>query len=220
MHHKLSTWADRDVQAVAGSGDFSNLEQPESFVESLKRAAQADAPARLEFGPRIIAYSLLFKLSANGWGEPDERGPALRQLARDEHFRKAVTEAIDRRKLGESLVKGPFTTIYPGGLLSGASFCDKASTVYYPYDLTEAKQELAKAGVVDASGKGGVNFRKGLANGDKIAVTLLTNAGYQTAKTLAEGVPTAMQALGIRSSSTPSTACSATRPTTPASSIG
>ena len=198
LHYKISTWADRDVQAVAGSGDFSNLEQPESFVESLKRAAQSDAPARLEFGPRIIAYSLLFNLSANGWGEPDERAQALRQLARDEHFRKAVTMAIDRQKLGESLVKGPFTTVYPGGLLSGTSFYDKASTVYYPYDLSEAKQELAKAGVVDADGKGGVNFPKGLANGDKIAVTLLTNADYQTDKTLAEGVQTAMQALGIR----------------------
>ena len=27
MHYRLSTWGDRDVQAVAGTGDFSNLEQ-------------------------------------------------------------------------------------------------------------------------------------------------------------------------------------------------
>ncbi len=49
LHYKLSTWADRDVQAVAGSGDFSNLEQPESFVESLKRAADPNGagPSRL-----------------------------------------------------------------------------------------------------------------------------------------------------------------------------
>ena len=52
MHYKLSTWADRDVQAVAGTGDFSNLEQPENFVESLKRSAEPDAPARLAFGAR------------------------------------------------------------------------------------------------------------------------------------------------------------------------
>ncbi|MGO7580881.1 ABC transporter substrate-binding protein, partial [Rhizobium ruizarguesonis] len=30
LHYKLSTWADRDVHAVAGSADFSNLEQPEN----------------------------------------------------------------------------------------------------------------------------------------------------------------------------------------------
>ena len=39
MHYRLSTWADRDVQAVAGSGDFSNLEQAESYVEALRRSA-------------------------------------------------------------------------------------------------------------------------------------------------------------------------------------
>ena len=50
LHYKLSTWADRDVQTIAGSADFSNLEQPENFVEALKRAAEETAPARLAFG--------------------------------------------------------------------------------------------------------------------------------------------------------------------------
>ena len=55
-------------------------------------------------------------LSANGWGEPDERGQAIRELNRNVDFRKAVTMALDRQALGDSLVKGPFTAIYPGGL--------------------------------------------------------------------------------------------------------
>ena len=146
LHYKLSTWADRDVQAIAGSGDFSNLEQPENFVESLKRAAQETAPARLAFGPRVIGYNLRMNFSANGWGEPDERAKAVRDLNRNEDFRKAVTMAIDRKKLGESLVKGPFTAIYPGGLSSGTSFYDRQSTIYYPFDLEGAKALLEKAG--------------------------------------------------------------------------
>ena len=56
-------------------------------------------------------------LSANGWGEPDERGQAIRELNRNLDFRKAVSYAIDRQRLGDSLVKGPFTAIYPGGPL-------------------------------------------------------------------------------------------------------
>ncbi|MDE2018102.1 MAG: ABC transporter substrate-binding protein, partial [Hyphomicrobiales bacterium] len=198
MHYKLSTWADRDVQAVAGSGDFSNLEQPESFVEALKRAAAPDAPARLAFGPRIISYSLYMNMSANGWGEPGPRGEAMRTLARDIHFRKAVTMAVDRAKLGQSLVKGPFAEIYPGGLLDGTSFYDRASTVYFPYDLAGAKAELAKAGLKDTTGDGFVNFPANLDGGAKVKVTLLVNGDYQTDKTLAEGVQTAMQALGIQ----------------------
>jgi peptide/nickel transport system substrate-binding protein len=198
LQYKLSTWADRDVQAVAGSGDFSNLEQAESFVEALKHSASADAPARLEFGPRIIGYSLYFNLSANGWGEPDDRGKAVRNLDRNDHFRKAITMAINRQKIGEALVKGPFTAIYPGGLYSGTSFFDKASTVYYPFDIAGAKAELAQAGLKDTDGDGIVNYPKDVLGGKNVEITLLTNADYQTDKSLAEGVVAQMEALGIK----------------------
>ncbi|MHC2220796.1 ABC-type transport system substrate-binding protein [Rhizobium leguminosarum] len=108
LHYKLSTWADRDVQAVAGSADFSNLEQPENFVASLKRAAEKTAPARLAFGPRLIGYNLRMNFSANGWGNPDERGEAIRELNRNEDFRKAVTMALgpqgNRRLAGQGTV--------------------------------------------------------------------------------------------------------------------
>lgn len=137
LTYRLSTWADRDVQAVAGTGDFSNLEQPENFVESLKRAAEDTAPARLEFGPRIIGYSMFPNYSANGWGSPDERGQAVRDLNRNLNFRKAITSAIDRERLGNALVKGPFTAIYPGGLMADAVYYDAASSVYYLRYTTE-----------------------------------------------------------------------------------
>ena len=198
LHYKLSTWADRDVQAVAGAGDLSNLEQPENFVASLKRAAQPDAPARLAFGPRLIGYNLQMNFSANGWGNPDARGQAIRDLNRNEDFRKAVTMALDRKAIGDSLVKGPFTAIYPGGLSSGTSFYDRNSTVYYPFDLAGAKAELAKAGLKDTDGDGIVNFPSGVAGGKDVEITLLVNNDYTTDKSLAEGVVSQMEKLGLR----------------------
>ncbi|MEF0940995.1 ABC transporter substrate-binding protein [Rhizobium sp. BR 362] len=198
LHYKLSTWADRDVQAVAGSGDLSNLEQPENFVASLKRAAQPDAPARLAFGPRLIGYNLQMNFSANGWGNPDPRGQAIRELNRNEDFRKAVTMALDRKAIGDSLVKGPFTAIYPGGLSSGTSFYDRNSTVYYPFDLKGAKELLAKAGLKDTDGDGIVNFPAGTADGKDVEITLLVNNDYTTDKSLAEGVVGQMEKLGLR----------------------
>ncbi|AZO25200.1 ABC transporter substrate-binding protein [Mesorhizobium sp. M1E.F.Ca.ET.045.02.1.1] len=198
LQYKLSTWADRDVQAVAGSGDFSNLEQPENFVASLKRAAEKNAPARLAFGPRLIGYNLRFNFSANGWGNPDERGQALRELNRNEDFRKAVTMAFDRKALGDSLVKGPFTAIYPGGFSSGTSFYDRKSTVYYPFDLEGAKAELAKAGLKDTDGDGFVNFPAGTAGGKNVEIVMLVNNDYTTDKSLAEGVVAQMEKLGLR----------------------
>lgn len=198
LHYKLSTWADRDVQAIAGSADLSNLEQPENFVESLKRAAQDTAPARLAFGPRLIGYNLHMNFSANGWGEPDERAQAVRELNRNEDFRKAVTMAVDRKKLGEALVKGPFTAIYPGGLSSGTSFYDRESTVYYPFDLDSAKALLEKAGLKDTDGNGFVNFPADKAGGQDVEIVLLIDNSYATDRNLAEGIIGQMEKLGLR----------------------
>jgi peptide/nickel transport system substrate-binding protein len=198
LHYKLSTWADRDVQAIAGSGDLSNLEQPENFVESLKRAAETTAPARLAFGARLIGYNLRMNFSANGWGEPDDRAQAVRELNRNPDFRKAITMALDRKKIGDSLVKGPFTAIYPGGLSSGTSFYDRQSTFYYPFDLEGAKALLEKVGLKDTDGNGFVNFPKGTAGGQDVQVVLLSSADYGTDRNLAEGVIGQMEQLGIK----------------------
>ena len=197
LEYKLSTWADRDVQAVAGTGDFSNLEQAESYVEALKRSADPAAPARLAFGARTIGYSLYPNLSGNGWGEPDARAQAVRELNRNTDFRLALTSAIDRQHLGDSLVKGPFTAIYPGGLYAGTAYYDKASTVYYPFDLEAAKALLAQAGLKDTDGNGVLNFPADQAGGQDVSITLLANSDYQTDKSLAEGVIASMEQLGI-----------------------
>lgn len=198
VHYRLSTWADRDVQAVAGSGDFSNLEQPESYVEALRRGSDESAPARLQFGPRTIGYTLQMNLSGNGWGDPDERAQAVRELNRNLDFRKAVTMAIDRQRLGESLVRGPFTAIYPGGLYAGTTYYDKESTVYYPYDIEGANALLDGLGLKDTDGNGVRNFPEGTAGGRDIEITLLANTDYNTDRNLAEGVVNMMQELGLR----------------------
>lgn len=194
MHYRLSTWGDRDVQAVAGTGDFSNLEQAENYVESLKKAADPASPARLAFGPRTIAYTLYPNLSGNGWGEPDARAQAVRELNRNLDFRKAMTYAIDRQRLGESLVKGPFTAIYPGGVVPGTSYYDAASSVYYPFSLDSAKEALAAAGLTDTDGNGFVN----LPGGEDLNVVLLSQSSYATDKNLAEGVVAMMADAGVK----------------------
>ncbi|TGV63725.1 ABC transporter substrate-binding protein, partial [Mesorhizobium sp. M00.F.Ca.ET.158.01.1.1] len=99
---------------------------------------------------------------------------------------------------GDSLVKGPFTAIYPGGLSSGTSFYDRKSTVYYPFDLEGAKAELAKAGLKDTDGDGFVNFPAGTAGGKNVEIVMLVNNDYTTDKSLAEGVVAQMEKLGLR----------------------
>ena len=104
----------------------------------------------------------------------------------------------DLEIVGDSLVKGPFTAIYPGGLYAGTAYYDKASTVYYPYDAETSKMLLANIGLKDTDGNGILNFPAGTANGADVEVTLLANSDYQTDKNLAEGVVASMEKIGIR----------------------
>jgi peptide/nickel transport system substrate-binding protein len=198
LHYRLSTWADRDVQAVAGTGDFSNLEQAENYVEALRRSAEETAPARLAFGPRTIGYTLYPNLSGNGWGNPDERAQAIRELNRNEHFRMGVSQAIDRQRLGESLVKGPFIAQYPGGLYAGTTYYDEASTVFYPYSLESARAHFEMAGLTDTDGDGFLNHPENVLGGANVQMTLLVNGDYETDKNLSEGVVAMLEEVGIQ----------------------
>ncbi len=198
VHYRLSTWADRTVQAVAGTGDFSNMEQPQTYVEALKRSAESDAPARLTFGPRILGYMINMNLSTEGWGEPDERGLAVRELNRTFEFRRAVSQAIDRDAVGQSLVRGPFTATYPGGIYPDSLFYDPESVVYYPYDPATSEALLAEIGLTDTDGDGFVNYTEGPLAGQNVEVTLLVESGRGPERTLAENVVALMEEIGLR----------------------
>jgi peptide/nickel transport system substrate-binding protein len=197
VQYRLSTWQARDIDTAAGLADFSNLSNTENFVEVLKHAADPASPVTFNFGPRTIAYSVYMNLSANGWGQPDARAQAVRELNRNLDFREAVSTAIDRQKLGAALVKGPFTAEFPGGILAASAYYDKASTVYYPPSIETAKAYLGKAGLVDTDDDGIVNWPAGTLNGDNVDIVLVAFAGSNVDTTLAEGVIADLDSVGL-----------------------
>ena len=116
---------------------------PKTTSKALKKArrSRCSGPARLR--PAHHRLFAAFQPSANGWGEPDDRAQAVRELNRN----IGLPQGRDHRcstasAFGESLVKGPFTAIYPGGIYAGTTYYDKDSTVYYPFDLEAARAEL------------------------------------------------------------------------------
>ena len=172
VQYRLSTWEGRDLAAATGASDYAGLDHPELYVELLRRVADPASPARLEFGPRIIAFSILFNLSGNGWGGPDARAQAVRDLNRNRDFRIAVSAALDRSRIGESLVRGPFTMPYPGGLMRDSAYYDDDSTIYYSYDPDASRFHLRRAGLWDTDGNGVVNFPVGVVGGDDVTVVI------------------------------------------------
>ena len=57
---KLSTWEDRTIQTVAGTADYTNMEDPNLYLESLKKVAEPDFPEQpvLERAVAVMARRL------------------------------------------------------------------------------------------------------------------------------------------------------------------
>lgn len=201
VHYRLSTWADRDTQTVAGTGDFSNLEQTENYLDAVRRSAEPSAPARLAFGPRTIGFTLYPNLSGNGWGDPDPRAQAVRLLNRNISFRVALSQSIDRERVGSSLVGRPYTIPYPGGLYAGTSYYDKGSTVFYSYNLESAKALFKSTGLVDTDSNGFFNWPRGSAAGaGDVEIEVSFSGDYLTDTKLAQDVVAMLEEVGIRAS--------------------
>jgi hypothetical protein len=87
-------------------------------------------------------------------GAEDDRERAVRQLNRSLKFRQALSHAVDRKALGQSLVRGPFTQEYAGGLYPEGPLGDADSVVYYGYQPDLARQLLDDLGLRDTDGDG------------------------------------------------------------------
>jgi ABC-type transport system substrate-binding protein len=87
-------------------------------------------------------------------GAEDDRERAVRQLNRSLKFRQALSHAVDRKALGQSLVRVPFTQEYAGGLYPEGPLGDADSVVYYGYQPDLARQLLDDLGLRDTDGDG------------------------------------------------------------------
>ncbi len=198
LHYQLDSWDYIGVRVLSGVADFGGMDQVHTFVEALKRADESSAPSKLRFGPRTAAYQLLLNMSANGWGEPDARGQAVRELNRNLDFRIAVSSSLDRQRIGDALVKGPFTAIYPGGLLPGTPYYDAASTAYYPKSDEAVALHFARAGLEDRDGDGFVNWPPGTLDGGNVEIVFLASNESDLDRAIVEAASEQLNAAGLR----------------------
>ncbi len=196
MRYKLSTWESRTLETMSGSADFSNMENPPIYIETLRKLASPNSPTRAMFGPRNLAFQIQMNMNPT-LSVSDDREAAIRQLNRDLKFRKAISHAIDRKSLGQALVKGPFTAEYAGGLHPETAFYREDDVVYYPYNPSLSKQYLAELGLVDTDGNGVVNFPKEVNNGDDVEIVLNSGNGT-TDGVFNENLVSMMSDIGIK----------------------
>jgi len=192
----------RTLGTLAGSLDHSNLENPGTFIETLKRAAEPDAHFSVEWGPETLGFYLEINQSAT-LGVKDERDKALRGLFRDVRFRRAVSQAIDRNGVAQSLVRGPFLRPWPGGILPGSPYFDRSSVVYYPYSPDTSKKLLAELGFEDTDGNGVLNWTSGPLKGQDLVIALNANEDQQAAVEIGQALVPLLADVGIQANFRP-----------------
>ena len=204
MQFILSTWPDRTVRALAGTGDLSLMETPSIYIEALQRSRDEDFPARLAFGPRSYTWSLNMNF-ATEVGVQSERDRAIRDLNRDLRFRMAISHALDREAMGQSLVRGPFTTPFAGGLAPESTWFDADRVAYYGYDLDAAGALLSDLGFADTDGDGTLNWGSGPLQGENLSISLRYTTNNEVMPALADAVISMLDEVGIEVVASPST---------------
>jgi peptide/nickel transport system substrate-binding protein len=197
VFEKGSTGVGRTLSTLAGTGDHTNLENPDVFVETLKRAQEPDAHFYVEWGPELLSFSLHINQSAT-LGVQDERDTELRKLFRDVRFRRAVSQAIDRDGVAQAIVRGPFLRGWPGGLYPGAGEFDRASVVYYPYSPDTSRKLLAELGFEDTDGNGVLNWTEGALAGEDLVIAMMANEDQQASVVTAEALVPLLADVGIQ----------------------
>ncbi len=192
MTFRLSTWGDRTAQAVAGTGDFSNMEDPGNYVEALKQSQSADSPVKANFGPRVLAWRLTLNFDVAG--AEDDNDAAMRKLFREKDFRLALSHALDRDAISQALARGPFGYPYMGGFASGSPYYDADSTDYHPFDQALSNGLLDGVGATDTDGNGIRNLPGG---GDDIVIPTVLWGDANADRKQLEAVTSQLAEVGI-----------------------
>ena len=194
MVFQLKTWGQRTVDTLAGNADFSNMENVPLYLEAVKESKSDDAQAGLSFSGRTMGYHLSMN-HAIGFGVMDDQMAAIRDLNRNLEFRKAIKHAIDGKAFAKAMSKGPFVSVYAGGIARDSAFFDADATSFFPYNPAGANSILDGLGLIDTDGNGIRNLPNG---GGDLVINLVQNKGSDNEMLIGDGMATMMAEVGIK----------------------
>jgi peptide/nickel transport system substrate-binding protein len=205
VYQKGPSGVGRTLCTLAGGCDHTNLENPSSeYVEALQRAQEPDAHFQMNWGPEDLAFNLQLNQSET-LGITNDRDMAIRQLFRDDRFRQALSHALDRDGIAQSIMRGPFIRAFPGGLYPGSPEFDVQSVVYYSYNVERANELLAEIGLEDTDSNGILNFTEGPIAGEDVVVALITSQDAQESQVVGDQIVAMFGAVGIKVNPRPMT---------------
>jgi peptide/nickel transport system substrate-binding protein len=136
----------------------------------------------------------LYMNQAIGVGVLDDQMAAIRDLNRTLEFRKAIQHAIDGKAFANAMSKGPFASVFAGGIARDSAFFDPDATSFFPYNPDGANALLDGLGLMDTDGNGVRN----LPNGGDLIINLVQNKDSENEKLIGDGLATMMAEVGIK----------------------
>ncbi|MCB0073877.1 MAG: ABC transporter substrate-binding protein, partial [Caldilineaceae bacterium] len=205
VYQKGPSGVGRTLCTLAGGCDHTNLENPSSeYVEALTRAQEPDAEFIMNWGPEDLAFNLEINQAIN-FGITSDRDTAIRELFREDDFRRAVSHALDRDGISQALMRGPFLRAFQGGVAPGSPEFDKESVVYFGYDPDKAMELLAGLGLEDTDGNGILNFTEGPLAGEDVIIGMNTSQDAAETQAVGDQIVAMLAAVGIKVNARPNT---------------
>ena len=204
VYQKGPSGVGRTLCTLAGGCDHTNVENPSAeYVDTLKRAQEPDAQFKMNWGPEDLGFELQLNQS-EVLGVKDDRDKAVRALFRDDKFRQAVAQALDRDGIAQALVRGPLLRPWAGGLAPGSPDFDRSAVVFYPYNVDKAKALLAEIGLKDTDGNNILNFpADGPAKGQDVVLGMNTSEDAHDTQPIGDQVVIMLGAVGIKVNARP-----------------
>jgi len=204
VYQKGPTGAGRTLCTLAGGCDHTNVENPSSeYLDTLKKSQAPDAQFKMNWGPEDLAFELTLNQSET-LGVKDDHDKAIRALFREDKFRQAVAQALDREGIAQALVRGPLLRAFAGGLAPGSPLFDRSAVVYYPYNVDRSKALLAEIGLKDTDGNGVLNFpADGPGKGQDVVVSLFTSEDQAETRAIGDQIVIMLGAVGIKVNARP-----------------
>ena len=155
--------------------------RPEDFAR-FRRAEEQGRLKLLEVGIALDPNLLWFNL-----GDPSPK----RDLFRNRTFRQAVSYAIDRQAIVNTVYLGAGVPIY-GPVTEGNRNWHSTGSPTYPYDSARARELLASLGLKDNNGDGTLDH-----NGAPVRFSILTQRGHTVRERTVSMIQEQLRQVGI-----------------------
>lgn len=187
----------RTMNVINGTGDRTNLENPQTFSLIKQASLKPGAQFNIRFEPFGIGYHLMLNFS-NKVGVETDRDRALRELFRNLKFRQALSHAIDREGMAQAVFPGPLVQPWYGGYPSGSPYYDESVVTRYEYNPEKTVALLKELGFEDTDNDGIVNWPDGtLLAGKNLNIELITGEDQSAAVEAAEALVPMFREVGI-----------------------